>query len=100
MPWADSAQQQLPYQSGSDTSHEGARHARRSSKTERDRAMMRSEYARMGHLGVTDGEMVARTGLPVNIVTARRNELQCVAVGRRRGTSGVTVTAWALEVVR
>ena len=96
MPWVDSAQQRLPYQSGSDTSHEAARAAR--GKSEQDREAMRYHYRRHPAHGVTDHEMHALTGLEINVINARRNELPVIKVGRRRGPKGVTVTAWALGV--
>ncbi len=97
MPYADSAQQRLPYQSGSESSHDGARHAGRSLKTVADRAKLMAEYVRAGRDGVTDGEAVFLTGLPVNIICARRNELGVVALTRRMGANGVRVTAWGLK---
>ncbi len=97
MPYADSAQQRLPYQSGSESSHDGARHARKSPKTDHDRAAMMAQYVASGRNGTSDGEMCAITGLPVNIVCARRSELSVVALTRRMGANGVRVTAWGLK---
>ena len=95
MPWVDCAQQRLPYQSGSNTSRDGARAAR--GKAERDRETLRYHYRLFAAEGVTDHEMHRMTGLDTNIITARRNELKAVPVGRRMGPKGVCVTAWALE---
>lgn len=94
MPWVDCAQQRLPYQSGSDTSHEAARAAR--GKSEQDREVLRRLYLRHPDRGVTDHEAHALTGIDINVINARRNELPVIKVGRRRGPKGVTVTAWAL----
>jgi hypothetical protein len=97
MPYASPAQQALPYQSGSDTSHEAARAAR--GKAETDRERLRHLYARHAVTGVTDHEAHDMTGLDINVICARRNELKAVKVARRRGPKGVSVTAWALPEV-
>ena len=95
MPWVDSAQQQLPYQSGSDTSHEAARAAASSAPSQR--ATLTAQYRRHAFAGVTDHEMSEATGLPINVICARRNELGAIKIGTRMGRHGVRVTAWALE---
>ena len=98
MPYADSAAQQLPFQSGSDTSHDAAVVAR--GKSAVDRETLRYHYRRHPAHGVTDHEMHALTGLEINVINARRNELPVIKVGRRRGPKGVNVTAWALGPAR
>ncbi len=60
------------------------------------RALEAADNLRYADHGVTDHEAKAMTGLEINVINARRNELKAVKVGRRRGPKGVTVTAWAL----
>lgn len=98
MPYADPAHQWLPFQSGSDTSHDAAVAATQSAATQRER--MTALYRRHVFTGLTDHEMQEHTGLAINVINARRNELHAVKIGRRMGPHGVHVTAWALEHVR
>lgn len=95
MPYADPAQHALPWQSGSDTSHEAARAAR--GKAAMDRERLRCLYVSHPVHGVTDHEAHEATGLDINVICARRNELKAVNLGRRMGHRGVPVTAWGLD---
>jgi len=93
VPYLDSANQQLPFASGCDTSRSGAEAAKKHAQTQRQ--VLTDVYRRyLG--GVTDAEMADYTGLPVSTICARRNELHCVVVGRRMGPHNVTVKAWVL----
>jgi hypothetical protein len=94
MPYASSPTMSLPFASGSDTSRDGAEAARASAPTQC--RVLAAIYERHGELGLTDAEISAITGLRPNIITARRSDLRCVKVGKRKGPFGVTVTAWAL----
>ena len=96
MPWSDSAQQRLPYQSGSDTSHDAAVMVGVTGRADTQRLVMAALY-RAHRAGLTDAEMAHHTGYQISAICARRNELGCVALGRRMGPHGVMVTAWALE---
>lgn len=94
MPYASSPTMCLPFASGSDTSRDGAEAARASAPTQC--RVMAAIYERHQFSGCTDHEMATYTGYRPNIITARRSDLRCVKVGKRRGPFGVTVAAWAL----
>lgn len=97
MPYADSAQQALPYASGSDTSHAAAQAVASSAHTQR--AIMAGHYQRYRSTGLTDHEMHDVTGYPINVINARRNELRARKIGVRMGPCGVRVSVWTLEAL-
>lgn len=93
MPYLDVLTRSLPYAPLSPTSHAGAVAAQASAQGRC--AVMREVYRRHPE-GVCDADMVRITGFPINVVTARRNDMACVKVGTRKGRFGVNVAAWAL----
>lgn len=86
MPYAAPAQRELPYASGSDTSHDAAVVAGAFSELQRDR-YLRWLQSR-GEFGGTDGEAEKQLAMRRSSVCARRNELmkdgRIVKAARRR----------------
>jgi hypothetical protein len=85
---------QRPYAPQSETSQEGARKAHHSAMSQC--GIMARIYRAFPLSGLSDYEMHCQTGYAINVICARRNDLECVKVGTRRGPHGVTVAAWAL----
>jgi hypothetical protein len=94
VPYAASAQQRLPYQSNSDTSHDAAVMMRDTGRAATQCRVMAAVYRELG--AVADYQMALITGYPITSICARRSDLHCVKAGRRMGPHGVQVTTWGL----
>lgn len=73
MPYIDAVQRALPWQSGSDTSHDAAAAAR--SFSGRQRQMYLDWLRAKGPIGGTDAEAEVELAMRRSSVCARRNEL-------------------------
>ncbi|MGE0594567.1 MAG: hypothetical protein AB7G23_02880 [Vicinamibacterales bacterium] len=100
MPYADPDQRALPWQGGSETSHEGAVAARVFGGSQRDQVL--AFYEACGTRGATDEEVARGTGVKQTSVCARRNELLDVLEmhGTRTGSAGVRCQVWRLAQKR
>ncbi len=99
MPYADPAAQQLPFASGSDTSHDAAVAARRFAGSQRERLLQ--FYVQRGRVGATDSEACAAVGLSRSSCCARRAGLMHDGLvvrldgARRAGAfAGVRQSVW------
>lgn len=104
MPWIDdlplfntSTEIARPYAAGSETSRQGAIQAQ--PKAGHQSALVLETLKTVGPL--TDHELVAQTGLPLNVINARRRELVKRGLVMNCGTrtnprSGVLNTQWGI----
>lgn len=99
MPYVQPAQQALPWQSGSETSHEAAMAAGECAVTQRQKVY--SFLARHGRRGATDEEIEQALSMRRSSVCARRNELVKARQVEDSGcttlsASGLRVTLWRI----
>lgn len=89
---------QVPYQSGSETSYQSAKKQARNPQRGAKVAVLMQHYRQAGSAGMTDAEMVRRTGFLLQSVCSLRGQLVQERVvkgaGKRMGDYGSPVQVW------